>query len=274
MADDNLVKSTAEVVKAVVDKVPVYQDVLQPAAKEVGKALSTVAKTIHIALAPLSALVWGYDQISEYLTQRLSELLHDIPPDRIATPPANIAGPALQALRFTASEPDLREMFARLLAASMDTATQTTVHPAFVETIKQLSADEARILSLMAKTRYHPQPLVTLNIRTTPPFFPETGQMDIHRNLTLVSLRAGVISPALESSYFDNLSRLGLILVKPSVELLKSDLYKEYDDHPEVKKHLDRKTPGITPVVRRGSFEFSDFGQQFVNVCISPKVSN
>ena len=51
--------------------VPVYQDVLQPAAQELGKALQTVAKTVHVALAPVSALVWGYDQIKDFVSTKV-----------------------------------------------------------------------------------------------------------------------------------------------------------------------------------------------------------
>jgi len=51
------VGDTAKVVKGIVEAVPVYQDVAQPAAQEIGKGLQTVAKTIHIVLAPVSALV-------------------------------------------------------------------------------------------------------------------------------------------------------------------------------------------------------------------------
>ena len=49
---------------------PIYQDVVQPAAKEIGQALQTVAKTVHIALAPVSALVWGYDKIKDFVSQK------------------------------------------------------------------------------------------------------------------------------------------------------------------------------------------------------------
>jgi len=55
--------------------IPVYQDIAQPAAQEVGKALQTVAKTVHIALAPVSALVWGYDQIKEFVSTKVSDRL-------------------------------------------------------------------------------------------------------------------------------------------------------------------------------------------------------
>ena len=61
------VKSTIDVVTSLAKAIPVYNDAIQPAAKEVGKSLATVTKTINIALAPVSALVWGFEKIQDYL---------------------------------------------------------------------------------------------------------------------------------------------------------------------------------------------------------------
>jgi hypothetical protein len=46
------VADIANAVAAVAKEVPIYQDALQPAAQEVGKALGTVAKLVNVALAP------------------------------------------------------------------------------------------------------------------------------------------------------------------------------------------------------------------------------
>lgn len=161
MSDDDRIRDITDAVKGIVEAVPIYQDALQPAAKEIGTALQTVAKTIHIVLAPVSALVWGYDQIKDFISTRLAEKLRDVPPENIATPKPNVAGPALESLKYTGHEETLREMYANLLAASMDTRTATGAHPAFVEIIRQLTPDEARLLRLFTP----PRPLPLLNVR-------------------------------------------------------------------------------------------------------------
>ena len=79
VSDENKIRDLAEAVKGVVEAVPIYEDALQPAAKEIGTALQTVAKTIHIALAPVSALVWGYDQIKDFVSTKVAEKLKDVP---------------------------------------------------------------------------------------------------------------------------------------------------------------------------------------------------
>jgi hypothetical protein len=143
------VKDTAEIVKGIVEHVPVYQDLVQPAAKELGTALQTVAKTVHIALAPVSALVWGYEQIKEWVQQTVTEKLKDVPPDEIVPPRVAVAGPTIEALRFAAEEPTMRELYANLLATSMSSKKQSKAHPAFVEIIRQLEVIDVHLLNFI-----------------------------------------------------------------------------------------------------------------------------
>lgn len=164
MTEENKIRDAADAVKGVAQAVPIYQDAIQPAAKEVGTALQTVAKTIHIALAPVSALVWGYEQIKDYVTASLIEKLKNVPKERIVSPSPTVAGPTLEALRYAGHEPTLRELYANLLATSMDAGTAQEAHPAFVEIIRQLTPDEARIVRLFLEPR-PPFPLITVRAR-------------------------------------------------------------------------------------------------------------
>ena len=100
MGDDNKIRDVIDAVTGVAKAVPVYQDVVQPAAQEIGTALQTVAKTVHVALAPVSALVWGYDQIKDFVSTKVADRLKNVPPENIVTPKPNVAGPALESLRI------------------------------------------------------------------------------------------------------------------------------------------------------------------------------
>lgn len=75
MPDESKILAGAKVVKELVEAVPVYQDTLQPAAKEfgestkptgreLGQALTTVARTVNSALVPLRGLLWCWDQVA------------------------------------------------------------------------------------------------------------------------------------------------------------------------------------------------------------------
>jgi Abortive infection alpha len=206
MGEENKIRDAADAIKGVVEAVPIYQDVIQPAAKEIGMALQTVAKTIHIALAPIAAAVWGYETIRDYLSEALTERLKNIPRERIITPALNVAGPAVEALRF-AHELALREMYATLLATSMDAETAKNAHPAFVDIIRQMVADEARIFNLIVTDGYvHISPIALLvqegNNEATEPLGVSKYNYLAHKSKC--------IYPELIPSYLDNLRRLGV----------------------------------------------------------------
>ena len=123
VGEENNIRNVVDAVTGVAKAVPVYQDILQPAAQELGKALQTVAKTVHIALAPVGALVWGYDQLKDFVSTKVADRLKNVPPENIVTPKPNVAGPVLESLRYTGHEPSLSDLYANLLAASMDKST-------------------------------------------------------------------------------------------------------------------------------------------------------
>jgi len=124
----------------------VYEDLLQPMAKELGQGLLTLAKAVRIALAPVEGAVWSYEQLRAWLALRLTQKLSGTPPDRIVPPALQVAGPALLRLHFVAPEETLREMYANLLAAAMDSKRSASAHPSFVSILEQLSPDEALLL--------------------------------------------------------------------------------------------------------------------------------
>lgn len=62
------VRHTIEAVKGIVEAVPVYEDLAQPAAQELGRGLLTIAKTVNVLLAPLKVVVWGYEQFEDFLS--------------------------------------------------------------------------------------------------------------------------------------------------------------------------------------------------------------
>jgi abortive infection alpha-like protein len=132
-----------------------------------------------------------------------SEKLKYTPPERIVSPNLAVAGPIVDAMRFVAHEPDLREMYANLLATSMDANIARNAHPAFVEIIRQLTADEAKILEVVAYEE-------SVNISDV--FKTEPGSDRPVYNLKYMNLAelSECSFSGLIPSYLDNLRRLGL----------------------------------------------------------------
>ena len=206
MPEESKIRDAADVVKGIAEAIPVYQDVLQPAAREIGVALQTVAKAIHVALAPVAALVWGYDTLREFVSTRVAEKLQHGPLDRIKTPEPHVVGPALEALRYTGHQGTLRELYANLLATSLDADTCRNAHPSFVDMIKSMSPDEGRIMRLFVTGYAFPVVEVRSYEKKE-----ATSYSVAMRSFSFVGREAGCDFPDLTPSYLDNLARLGLV---------------------------------------------------------------
>lgn len=268
MTEENKIRDAADAIKGVVEAVPVYQDVLQPAAREFGIALQTLAKTIHIVLAPISVLVWGYAEIKDFVSTAVAAKLKHVPPENIVTPKPNVAGPLLESLKYTGHDQTLRDMYANLLATAMDSRTASGAHPAFVEIIRQLTSDEARIIRLFTQSR--PLPIVTVRLQFKVETETERGGKDVLVNFSLLGYEAGCEFPRLTSLYLDNLCRLGLAEIPSLFEYASPGVYDALEKHAEVlsAKESIESNHKLKAMVERHMLNVTALGKQFCEACV------
>lgn len=239
-----------------------YQDTLQPTMQEIGKNAHNVSKLITIALTPVSAMVWGYEQIKTYVQSSLEKRLKNVSPENITPPDISIAGPTLEALRYTGHKKELREMFANLLATSMDSTTAPSAHPSFVEIIKQLSPDEAKMLTKFQDRI--PVPIVSIRAYDEQNYY----STYLH-NFSTIAEMAKCEFPRLVSSYIENLTRLGLTEISYVSYSIDPGAYDQLLIHPTVTSAIEYiEKAGKRPEVKQGVLERTNLGKQFHLACI------
>jgi len=239
----------------------IAETALEPAAKEFGKGLTTVAKAINIALFPIEAVVWGYDEIRANVISELQNKLSKTDAEKIIAPDPRIAVPTIEALKYTGSNPDLRELFTSLLANSMHADYSKNVHPAFVHVINQIGSDEARILKHIIKSEYFP--LIAEASYSG-------GQDDAHSmfqrirdDFIDICSDAGVTNTDICLIYFDNLRRLNLVEVRmQETELDRSNISRHFSSsgYDEIEERLIQS--------RYEALYATPFCEAFVQMCI------
>lgn len=148
MSVSELDEAALDIAKVVTKEV--YADVGHPIAKPTGELVGLVPRAIRAALAPVEKWVLEREYNVAETKKLLEEKLKNIPPEQIEAPEAYIAVPALQNISYCMDNDELRDMYANLLANSMTSIVKNGVHPGFVDIIKQLSPDEAKILRYFA----------------------------------------------------------------------------------------------------------------------------
>jgi hypothetical protein len=251
----------------------VYEDALQPVAKEIGKTLGIIGKTVNIALTPVSAMIWGYDKISNYLSSSLEKKFtaKNIPPENIISPDPLIAGPLINNFRFLGNKESLRDMYTNLLATSMNKETASIAHPCFVEIIKQLSSDEAKIMKLDIKHHVLNQCIVSI-IAT------REGSLGIHtvrQHVSYVPRDAGCEYPDSFPTYVANLTRLGLLSFTYEKYLTYKSCYEAIEQMPLVKNYFAAinsseryQSENYKPGIQKGMLQLTPLGEQFQKACI------
>ena len=227
-----------------------------------------------MAMAPLKNLPEVATRVPGTLRD-LGERMTAIPGARRRAPAISFAAQALAgSVRYGAT---LRERYLNLLAASMDSNKAARVHPAFLEVLRQLTADEARIISQFQHDG--PYPIVTVGARYK---FGERLSTEL-RNFTLLGTQAGCEYPERVSLYIDNLCRLGLVELRPTRVADDTRSFRALEEHPEVKAavaRIESRAPAletshpqsgdddrVVAEIRRQALYVTAFGRQFYEAC-------
>lgn len=259
-------KDVIDAVSGLAKAIPVYDDAIRPAAKEIGKGLQTVAKTVNIALAPVTALVWGYDQIENYISNSVSEKLKKIPPENIITPNISVAGPTLEALRFAGHEENLREMYANLLATAMNSEVSDFAHPSFVEVVKQMAPKEAEFVTTLSNQENYPHILGIYHTSTTKfgLFNYKSSDTNEIEEFIIKLCKEIDINSKLAKMYLSNLLRLRILETYEEIETYEdwSNLSTEIIENANLSDSI-----GVEQRITI-NLRFSEFGKTFINVCV------
>jgi|SRR5699024_3886121 len=205
---------------------------VKKAGGELGKTALTITQTVNNALLPLAAVNFAFEKARRYFAERfdhdLQEKAANIPPEDLIEPKASVAGPALQGLAFAHEEEGLKNLFLELLAGAMDKRKADVVHPAFVEVVKQLEAEEAGHLQAILRTEI--LPIGTLVRRHKV----DGSQITVRRHV--LQMTNGGTPSIVEGlgAMVDNWSRLGLVTVSYTDTITDGRRYEWLAERPEL----------------------------------------
>lgn len=236
--------------------------------KETDGVLSTVVGFFNnVVFYPVKKANITYKYKLEAFKDDLKEKTKDIPEGNLQVPPTMIAGPVLEALKYTYDEEELREMYENLLASAMDNRRLSSTHPSFVDAIKQMNPLDANVLKQIAdyqqlrcvKIRFALTESTQFYSKAMPDFFCEE----------LCDLE----DPFSVSLSIINLIRLGLIDVFDGK--IRGADYESLKNHPYVtsrkrifesfqRKFVLQKSDKVIVI--------TDYGKAFIKVCLNKEI--
>lgn len=265
MSNDEPLKAAKEGIALIGEVVKAAGDspLVKEAAGNLGQTAVTLTKTINNVLVPLAAINFAFDKARAYFTDKFQQDMaakaRAIPPEHIVEPRASIAGPTLQGLAFAHEEPDLKEMYLNLLATAMDGRVASSAHPAFVEIIKQLDSEDAKLIREVLQSEATP----IVQIRR----LLKTGGYHVlvqhFVNLTDRETKQPAEHPGLPA-IIDNWIRLGLVEVAYDRHLDDTAAYSWVEQRPEFVRLTHVPQPeGATITYQKGYMSRTELGKRF-----------
>ncbi len=228
---------------------------------------------LQVGLSPSNAVEMAFRIFQEHYPQLRQEALAEvrqlvleemrkIQPEDIVPPTPKIAVPILENASIT-EEQELRSLYARLLANSMNRTIKDKVYPGFVEVLNQLCVDEAKLLPYI----YSKKAVPTITLRRERK--DKTGEgVDLIKCFSDIGEKVNCDNPLNINLYFDNLIRLGLLARSPTFSsLTDKTLYESLKTHPYIvaneKSIHQYAEPYNQPSFSEGYVSLTDFGREF-----------
>lgn len=225
-----------------------------------------------------------YGQDLEQFKLELESKINEIPESNRIESDIRIVAPALEASKYSVGCNEIRSMFSNLIAASMNKKISSNVHPSFVDIIKQLNPLEANLIKYIRSYGLR-IPMICLRqvnaedrFNNSSIFFDGviSGEgIDIVRHYGALDLDF-VENIDLPVNYlcsaFDNLSRLGLIVISYDQSFVDKNRYCQFETDPLIKEMINdcQKKYNGTKIIKakRGVCELTDYGIDFTQICM------
>lgn len=242
--------------KGIASKVPpLYPDLFQPAVREIGTGLRN---TVKLLLAPVTGSIWAYDKIAEWLDRELEAKLANVSQENLISPSAAIVGPAIEAIKFLEKQEELRELYAQLISSSLNRDFESKLHPGFVEIIKNLSSNDAKVLRyIFSIKKFHYLELRAVN-HDSPTIQVPMKYLFSLLDDEIVGLKDGGINSII------NLKRLGLIETL-NYSTTDKNIYEKIRKKP-IYQYIRKENPAF--ISYESYYELTSLGELFSDCCI------
>jgi len=254
-------KNTTEIVKNTSEIVNNFYSDIRPIVQPVAKCIGAV---IDIASLPV---VFFSEKARLNFKNRLEQYrkkMDVVEMEKRCEVHPEIGVPIMQILHYTTND-DIAEMFINLLASASITSMAGSAHPAFVEIIKQMSPDEAKIVQYLKGKDFIPYLSLKANLAK-----PNKGFVTPVENAMSICSDIDLMYPDNLKVYISNLLSLGIIQDAPSQYLMDDSLYDEIIQNSklnEEKDKLEKNQLFESVSYVKGYYNIADIIKFFINSC-------
>lgn len=236
---------------------------LNPTAKKIGDTLGDVSELI---LSPVSiATTWANAHIRKF-KQSIIDNVNKIPVENRDLSKASLAMKTIEDSKYQISDDNLREMFAKLVAASIDKRNNQVLSPRFSNVLSQFSPEDAKFLMQISSNNFKFIPIPTVRLSAL-----QDGSRSEYGDHFIAPDRSTASWFQNELS-LNNLVSLGIIN-QTDEQYISNDtgmsFYDSAEKSPEFlswTNSINSSAPEYKPTITKGRIEFTTFGKKLSQI--------
>ena len=270
--NDNLLGKAVDQAGGVLEKA--YADIAHPTAKSLGNTVSLLPRTVGVWLGKWEKWVINGEESIRLTAEAVRGKAASVPEDKLTEPEPYVAIPAIQQLSYCSDSDELRELYANLLVSSMHLDKKAAVHPAFVDVIKQLTPDEAKLLKYIYNTSSKSIAIIDVIMHVSGE---KAGVLTMVKGYSNI-FREILQYPDNYDVYVENLIRLNLCNI-PGTYLIAEGAYdgilndpllpqKDLIDGLASPVRIQDGTGTVSREIKKLSLDITAFGKSFAACCI------
>lgn len=250
-------------------------DLVSDSSKKTREALdSNTSKGIYKVIellksTPLAIKADVYIAERPYKMQKAMEEMkrkyENVPVINRVEPSSYIALKSVQELSYCLDEDYLKNMFTNILISDMDNRKKSKVLPSYIEIIRQLSKDDAELLTLLKSSTTYNSGLYLIKLKTQFETGFHWGDSYLLTNFRTQNEQF-ILEKALKLSniVIDNLLRLGLIVIPEDEHFSYDNLYESLFEYAKQSQFTSENIKYSKKVLR-----VTDLGKNFIDICLS-----
>lgn len=209
-----------------------------------------------------------YEQLTKEILQEVTVILEQREEKNIVYPNRDIFIPAMQTLTNKFEREDIRKMFTKLLANSMDKNTKEKVHPSFIEVLKNMDSLDATLFKKLLEKKDEYIKVINPNIgiigtnRVYIDALPEWYIGLKLNNYDMFNISTSLV----------NLNRLGLIdlMFERTAGLEEYDILEKNQDLINVLAKYQKLNPDKKLELRnkRSIINITEYGKKLAEICL------
>jgi hypothetical protein len=211
-------------------------------------------------LSSIADISWDWNRIQDFTVKTVNDVLkrrygEGAP---LVEPRRDISVPAIEAMRYS----PLKYEMAYLIASTMSETSAEHAHPAYIEILKQLTADEIRIIAAMPAAE-HVLPILDVN------YVDRARKVHLAiRNIVPPTIAHVCQNMRAIAGYIDNLTRLNLVNTPSGFVIRETHHYTPLLDQEFVRSIGREKMLHLEPKLDRKVLSLTAFGESFRACCI------